>query len=170
MKEKIIWAGHPYELEWVDNFNNIILNDLQQVYGFLFTNERKICITRPNSKQGWRLAGGGPEEEDKDWRDTIIREASEEADIDLDYNSLKILGVIKITPSADNCERKLGYALRVTGKVTAIHKQTEDIAIGEIGEREFIDPKDFLYYCEWGEIGKLQLEKALEAFKHSSYK
>ena len=170
MKEKLTWNGQPYELEWMDKFDSIILNDLQQVYGFLFTDEGKICITRPSEKRNWRLAGGGPEPEDKDWRDTIIREANEEADIDLGYNSLEIIGAVKITPLAKNCERKFGYALRVVGKITSINEQTEDIAIGEIGEREFVDPSEFLSYCKWNKLGKIQLEKAMGKIKHNSYK
>ncbi len=157
----VTWEGQTYEMGWFDEVNSKLLDDLQQVYGFLFTSEGKLCLVRPTEKRGWRLPGGGPEKEDQDWKDTIIREAKEEADIILDKSSLKIAGIIKNTPKSEDCERGTGYSLRVVGKIISINKQTEDVAEGLINERVFIDPKEFSDYCSWGEFGESQLKKAL---------
>ena len=92
MKDTVNWKGQIYEMEWLDEFDDSLLDKLQQVYGFLFDDWGNICIVRPNEKRGWRLPGGGPEKEDKDWRETIIREAMEEADIEINKNSLKVVG------------------------------------------------------------------------------
>jgi ADP-ribose pyrophosphatase YjhB (NUDIX family) len=154
-----------YEMEWLDKFDESLLKNLQQVYGFLFTKKGRICIVRPTEKRGWRLPGGGPEKEDKEWRETIIREAIEEADIEIDKNSLKIVGLIKNTPISENCERDIGYALRVVGKINSINSQTEDMAEGLVNERKFIKPEDFLNYCPWGKFGEFQMNKALEVWK-----
>ena len=161
MKEKVVWQGQEYELEWFDEVDEVLLNNLQQVYGFLFNVKGELCVVRPTEKRGWRLPGGGPEPEDKDWKETVMREADEEADVVIDPKSLKIIGIIKNTPLGENCEKDVGYALRVVGKIIQVNEQTEDIAESLINEREFISPDKFLEYCPWGEIGKKQIEKAL---------
>ncbi len=161
MKELVNWSGQIYEMNWIDKVDEKVFDNLQQVYGFLFTEDKKLCIVRPTEKRGWRLPGGGPEIEDKDWKETIIREAKEEADVILDYDSLKIIGAIKNTPKSKNCERKEGYALRVIGKIKEIKKQTEDIAENLINERIFINPGEFNDYLNWGKFGEHQLKKAI---------
>jgi len=165
MKDSVNWKGQIYEMEWLDEFDESLLKGLQQVYGFLFDDLGNICIVRPNEKRGWRLPGGGPEKEDKDWRETIIREAIEEADIEIDKNSLKVVGLIKNTPISENCEREIGYALRVIGKINSINSQTEGVAEGLINERKFVKPEEFLNYCHWGKFGEFQINKALEVWK-----
>jgi len=105
MKEEVNWHGQRYEMEWFDEFDNSLLENLQQVYGVLFTEEGKICIVNP--KRSWRLPGGSPEKEDNNWKDTVVRETREEADLMIDKDTLKILGIIKITPKSENCERVL---------------------------------------------------------------
>ena len=166
MKDNVNWRGQIYEMEWFDSFDEDILSNLEQVYGFLFTKDGNLCIVRPTEKRGWRLPGGSPEPEDKNWKETIIREAREEADISIERESLKIVGVIKITPKSKNCEKGHGYALRVVGKISSIDKQSEDIAEGLINERKFIKPEEFSKYCEWGRFGEHQVKKALEIYEN----
>ncbi len=165
MKDIVNWGGQTYEMVWLDKFDKSLLKNLQQVYGFLFTDDGKLCIVRPSEKRGWRLPGGGPEPEDKDWKETIIREAKEEADILLDKESLRIVGIIKNKPMSENCEMDIGYALRVIGKITSINEQTQDVSDGLINERKFISPEEFLDYCPWKDFGKHQIDKALEHLK-----
>ena len=165
MKEKVIWAGQEYEMEWFDSDDFSLLDESQikQIYGFLFDGGGKICLVRPTEKRGWRLPGGTPEPaKDKDWKDTIVREADEEADIEIDWNSLTPIGYFKITPLSDNCENKEHFALRVVGKITKVNSQTEDVAENLINERVFIKLGDFLEYCPWKESGKIQRDKAME--------
>ncbi len=168
MKEKIIWSGQEYEMEWFDagNFSHLDQTKVKQVYGFLFNDEGEICLVRPTEKRGWRLLGGGPEAEDKSWKDTIIREADEEADVKVDQGSLNSIGYFKIIPLSDNCENKEHFALRVVGKITKINKQTEDVADRLINERIFIKPKDFLKYCPWKESGKIQRDRAVKKMEN----
>ena len=162
MKDKINWEGQIYGMEWLDKFDEPLLKNLQQVYGFLFTDDGKICIVRATEKKGWRLPGGSPEPVDASWKDTIIREAIEEADIQIDKDSLKIAGLIKNSPISENCEMGAGYALRVIGKIISIEDQTEDVAEGVINERKFIDPKEFLNYGHWEKFGEHQIKMALK--------
>jgi len=167
MKEKVIWAGQEYEMEWfnANNFSHLNKSKIKQVYGFLFSKDNKIVLVRPTEKRGWRLPGGGPEKEDRDWKDTIIREADEEADVKVDKNSLTPIGYFKIIPLSKNCKNKEHFALRVVGKITRINKQTEDLAEGLVNERVFIKPEDFLKYCPWKQSGKIQRDKAVEVWQ-----
>jgi len=167
MKEKIIWAGEEYEMEWFDekNFLHLSESKIKQVYGFLFDGGGKIVLVRPTKKRGWRLPGGGPEKEDRNWKETLIREADEEADVEVDKDSLVPVGYFKIIPLSENCEKGVHYALRVIGKITKINEQTEDLAEGFVNERIFIEPKDFLKYCPWKESGKIQRDKAVEIWE-----
>ncbi len=164
MKERIIWSGQEYEMEWfdTDDFSHLDQTEIKQVYGFLFNDKGEICLVRPTKKRGWRLPGGGPESEDKSWKDTIIREADEEADVEVKKGSLKPIGYFKIIPKSENRENKEHFALRVVGKIIKINKQTEDIAEKLINERSFVKPEDFLKYCPWKESGKIQRDRAVE--------
>ena len=169
MKEKVVWAGQEYEMEWfdVDDFSCLNISMIKQVYGFLFDKNNKIVLVRPTEKRGWRLPGGKPEKEDSSWKDTIIREAEEEADVELDKDSLVPIGYFKVIPLSKNCEKNVHYALRVVGKIIKINEQTEDLAEGLVNERIFISPKDFLKYCSWGESGKTQRNKAIKIWSRN---
>ncbi|MCK5149423.1 NUDIX hydrolase [Candidatus Pacearchaeota archaeon] len=168
IKEKVTLGGQEYEMEWfdADKFSHLNKSKIKQIYGFLFDKDNKIVLVRPTKKRGWRLPGGGPEKEDLDWKDTIIREADEEADIDLENDSLIPVGYFKIIPLSGNCEKEVHYALRVVGKIRKVNDQTEDLSEGLINERIFVEPKDFLDYCSWNESGKIQRDKAIEIFKN----
>lgn len=161
MKDKLNWEGQEYLIEWFDSTDISKLDNITQIYGFLFDEKNKLCVVRPTEKRGWRLPGGKPEKNET-WKETLIREADEEADIVLDKNSLRIIGYIKNTPLSDNCEKGIHYALRVIGRITKIKKQTEDIAEGLINERKFISSEDFLSYCPWGKLGSVQIQKAIK--------
>ena len=160
MKEKVNWEGQEYEMQWFDDTDLSNLGNITQVYGFLFDDKEKLVIVRPTEKRGWRLPGGGIEKREN-WKKAIIREADEEADVELDEESLTPLGYIKVTPISDNCEKGVHYLLRVAGKITKVNEQIEDIAEGLINERKFIEINEFLGYCPWGKIGKIQLNKAV---------
>lgn len=157
MKEIVKWKGERNEIEYFDSTEISLLNNITQIYGFLFDSKGKFCIVRPTEARGWRLPGGGIEE-GEDWKQALIREAEEEADVELDESSLKLTGYIKVTPLDKDSKKGVHYLLRAKGNITKVNDQTEDVAEGLINEREFIDSEKFLEYCPWGEIGRLQLE------------
>ena len=161
MKELITWAGQEYEMEWFDNTDFSKLDNITQVYGVLFNGE-KLVIIRPTKERGWRLPGGGIEKGET-FEECLIREADEEADIEID--SLVPIGYIKVVPISDNCEKGVHYLLRYIGKITKIHDQTEDIAEGLVNDRKFIDCKEFKDYCDWGKMGEILIEKVKESKK-----
>jgi 8-oxo-dGTP pyrophosphatase MutT (NUDIX family) len=168
MKSTIIWNGEELEMKWfpTKDISKLDKELITQVYGILFDEENKICIVAPSEKRGWRLPGGKPEKEDNDdWKETLIREADEEADIDLDKDSLTLLGYIKVTPLSKSSQVKTHYLLRTTGKITKVKRQTIDPAEGLINERLFVSPRDFSKYCPWGEIGNEVVRKAMKEMK-----
>ncbi|MCK5601508.1 NUDIX hydrolase [Candidatus Pacearchaeota archaeon] len=168
MKEIIQRDDGKYELEWFDKTSFDSLGDITQVYGFLFTEDGKLCVVNPG--RDWRLPGGHPDDEDDGWRDTIIREAHEEADVEIDSEQIIPIGYIKVTPVDKNNSRGVHYLLRCVGRITRINEQTDDISEGLINDREFIVPSDFSNYCDWAEGGDVQMEKAWDTFKSILYK
>ncbi len=162
MISEIEWKGQKYLMKWLDNINFESLENVIQSYGFIFDENGKLCIVDCN-KGYWCLPGGGPEDCDKSFEDTLIREVNEEADLDI--KNIRRVGCFKITPLGDNCKRNcIHHILRFVAEVDKIKKQTVDPAEGAIPLRKFIDPKDFLKFVKWDDNGEFQLGKAKEVF------
>lgn len=160
MKEEVNWKGENFEIEYFETKDLFGLDNFVQIYGFLFDEKGKLCIVRPTEARGWRLPGGGIEEGET-WKEALIREAQEEADVELDEDSIELIGYIKSTPLDKDSEKKIHYLLRARAKIKKINEQTEDVAEGLINERVFIESKDFEEYIKWKEIGRSQLRSAL---------
>ncbi len=60
MKEKIIWRGGRYLLEWFDDPDFSKIGNVNQVCGFLFDKDGKLVIVAESIKDGWKLPGGTP--------------------------------------------------------------------------------------------------------------
>ena len=166
MKSEIDWHGQKYLMEWVNDIDFENLKNVTQAYGFIFDENERICIVDCN-KGYWSLPGGGPEDYDESFDNTLIREVDEEADLDI--KNIKRIGCFKITPLSDNCERKeIHYLLRYVAEVDKIKEQTIDPAENAIAMRKFIDPKDFLKFVKWDDNGMFQLEKALDILKNKN--
>ena len=73
----------------------------------------------------------------------LFVKAMEEADVELDKDSLKIFGIIKVNSKSSNCEHGTHYLLRVIGKIININDQTKDLYRDAINYREFIEPENF---------------------------
>jgi 8-oxo-dGTP pyrophosphatase MutT (NUDIX family) len=162
-KEEIIWRGGRFLMEVFDDNDYSKLKNITQVYGFLFNEKDEIMILREGPDKEWQLPGGAPENYDKTWKDTLIREAEEEVDVEIE--DIKPAGYIRSTALDKNSsqEAKVGIGLRTVAKITKIKPQTIDPASGVINERKFIPAKDFLKYFPWGDNGKAQLELAMRA-------
>jgi len=163
-EEEISWRDEKYKIEVFDTKDYSKLNDVKQVYGFIFNEKSELLIVKCGSNDEWGLPGGGPEPEDKSWEDTLKREVDEEANIEIKniipagYIKSTYLGT-KITPA------KVGSMIRAVALVKTMKKRAIDPATGVIDEIKFIPVNDFLNYCKWGENGKAQLEIALRVRK-----
>ena len=159
MRKSIIQIDNKkYELEWHKDIDFDNLNNITQVYGYLFNDKDELLIVNP--KTTWRLPGGHPEAKDKNFEQTLIREADEEADVDI--RRIIPLGYIKVVPLDKNTSEKIHYLLRYVARIKSVKKQTIDIAEEIINDRKFIDVKDFSKYCAWGEMGEEILSEAIK--------
>lgn len=163
--ENLTWRGYKFLVEVFDDNDFSKLKDIPQVYGFLFNDKNEIVIFRKGPKAEWCLPGGGPEKCDKTWKDTLIREAEEEVDVEID--DIKPAGYLKSTALSKDTPQKVrvGIMVRAIAKITKIRPPTIDPCTGILNERKFIPAKDFLKYCHWDGNGKVQLELALKALE-----
>ena len=154
MKFIVNLKGNVLDNEWVDNVDFESLDNVTQVYGFIFNEQGKVCLIK--YKGVWSLPGGTPEKSDLSFEKTLIREVDEEADLEI--ANIKRVGYIKVIPRDGS---KIRYLLRYVALVKKIKPQTEDPAIGQILERIFIDPADMNKYIDWGKC-EFQLKKAIQ--------
>lgn len=161
MKFEIDWKGEKFLVEWSDETNFEDLKNVGGVAGFIFDEKGRFCIVKTKSKKAWTLPGGGPEKEDNNFEDTLIREVIEEADLEI--KNIKRLGYLKGKLKKE--KDWTNYQLRYVAEVKKINSQTMDPAENAITERKFIATKDFNKYCGWGKNGDFQLNKALKLFK-----
>jgi len=168
VEQDFVYKGDPYKLRWIEDSDFSKLDNVKQVYGFLFDQEGKVVVITDNPEKNWTLPGGSPEDYDKDWMDTLIREVEEEADVEIDENSVVSLGYVEVKPMSEKCRKKTHYQLRVAAKVSKIKEQTTDPARNMINYRKFIKSNEFLDHCPWGNVGEAQLKKALEKFNQNN--
>ncbi len=157
MKFTVNFKGRILDNRWHDDINFEELDNVTQVYAFIFDQEGKVCLIK--YKGMWGIPGGTPEKEDISFEETLIREVKEEADLEI--KDIKRVGYIEVIPRDGS---KIHYLLRYVAFVDKIKNQTEDPAIGEILERKFIDPKDICKYINWGQC-EFQLNKAIDILR-----
>jgi 8-oxo-dGTP pyrophosphatase MutT (NUDIX family) len=159
-KEEISWRDEKYRIEVFDTKDYSKLNDVKQVYGFIFNENGELLIVKCGSNDQWGLPGGGPEKCDKTWKDTLIREVDEEANIEI-KNIIPAGYITSTYLGTKKTSAKIGSMIRAVALVKAIKKRAIDPATGVIDKVKFIPVSDFLNYCSWGKNGKAQLEIAL---------
>jgi len=163
LTDKITWQGHDFIMEIFDSTDFSKLNRVSQVSGFIFNDKNELLIVKCADKDEWALPGGGPEKQDKSWKETLIREVIEETDIELkDIAPVCYIKTISLDKDFHH-PRVGGDSIRTVARVKKINKQTIDPANGGINQRKFIPVKDFLKYCHWGKNGRVQLELAMKA-------
>ncbi len=145
-----------FTLTWSDNTKFLNLTSVKQAYGVCFRKDGKILIVKVKNK--WCLPGGKPESNET-YEETLKREVMEEGGVEL--GKIKPLGHIIVRDNKNTITNQLRFAT----VVSKINAQTIDPAHGEINERKFISPDDFITYCPWGNTGKHTLKKAIEWFK-----
>ena len=167
LREEIIWKDNRYQIELFDDTNFDKISPITQSYAFVFNKESKILIIRCKNND-WCLPGGTPENYDKDWKATLIREVDEEANVDI--KNIIPIGYLKSIAKDKDPKKKEGYALRAIALLDKIKERKPDPATGEINDVKFVSADEFLDYCKLGANGKAQLKLALKALKlHKIY-
>lgn len=159
-KFTINWHKDFYDCEWFDDIDFEKLPKVHGVHAFIFNKKGEICIAKWKKNEFWGDIGGTFEKRDKTFENTLIREADEEADLDI--KEIQRVGYYSTTKRGTKDKK---YSVMMIAKVKKIKPQTMDPAEGEIPKRKFIKPKDFNKYCNWGENGEFQIKKALEKLK-----
>lgn len=166
MEKEHVWTvNHPewgkWQMEWSSDTDFEKLKNVIGVQAFIFDDSGKFCVMKLSCKKKWLIIGGHPEKQDKTFEDTLIREADEEADLEL--KNITPIGYVA-SYKKENPESK-EYSLRYVAKVKKIKEQTIDPAYNEIPQRKFISPSEFNKHCGWGKNGDFQLKKAMEKLK-----
>ncbi len=113
---------------------------VKQVYGVVFSNDGNILLRLDDGK--YKLTGGKPENSDKDFCDTLIREYMEELNIELE--DIYYLGYLFVE------EKKEKYAqVRMIAKIKSIGSIKPDIDNGRVYGRfmsKQVNVKKYLNY------------------------
>lgn len=138
----------------LDSFDSLDYSKCQQVYGVCFYNDQIVIVHGEGMNHGWGLVGGHIENNET-FDQTLAREVQEETNMRV-LKSYPI-GVQEVT-APDN---KSLYQLRYLAIVEPIGEFVSDPA-GSVTEIKLINPKDYKKYFDWGEIGDIIIQRAIE--------
>ncbi len=144
--------GNPITLTWLAGSENSKFVPYFQVYAVCFDKEGKILVIREKSK--WKIPGGTPEK-GEDWKETLTREVLEEASVEIDFNSIELVGAQQVDypNNPDTSEGELYYQLRCVARVKESYEPKADPDTGIMVEREFVEQKEVLDRIKWGNAG-----------------
>jgi 8-oxo-dGTP pyrophosphatase MutT (NUDIX family) len=151
---------HTYEnffIEYydVDSFDQLPKDECSQCYGISFHGDKLVIVN--NVKKGTYTPIGGSIEDGEGFTDTLIREIKEESNMKvLYYRPIGYQRVIDILGT-----KKPFYQLRYFCVVEPYGPFVFDPA-GCVTEIKEIDPKDYKKYFDWGEIGNVVINRAVE--------
>jgi len=109
------------------------------------------------------LPGGGPESEDNDWKETLIREVNEEASVEI--KDVTPSGYIETISLNNLSHPRIGVGIRAVARLKKINSQKIDPTTGTISKRKFIKTSEFLDYCRWSKNGEAQFKIALKTLR-----
>jgi len=121
-----------------------------QVYGICFDRYDKILICK-KPMEAWSLPGGKPEANET-LVETLQRELLEE--VDTTISSARLLGVQEVDGTI--------YQARFIATIKDMYPQTLDPDTGLQFERKLVRPQEIGKYINWGELGKIMFEQAVE--------
>ena len=135
---------------------------IKQVHAVLVTRDQRILVRIKNGS--YRLTGGHPEAQDADFKATIRREASEEADVEVDR--IDYIGYQEVFDGAEH------YAqMRVVARVAEILPATPDPdrrGSWTYG-RKLITPDEARKELPFGEINQPLIDSAVKIALAQNY-
>lgn len=132
--------------------------EIKQVYGIIFDEDRNIFLRIDNGE--YKLTGGKPELEDGSMEDTLKREVLEDANMTI--KNIHLLGYQLV----DECNNIKPYVqVRMIAQVDEIYDNRPDLDNGKLYTRVFKTPEETIKLLNWGNIGKQQIEAAIELAK-----
>lgn len=122
---------------------------IKQVYGVAFSNEGNILLRVEDNK--YKLTGGKPERNDKDFEETLKREYIEELNIELE--DIHYLGYLLV--EEDNKEK---YAqVRMIARIKSIGEIKQDLDNGKTYKRFMANIKNVKNYLKYPDLAGNQL-------------
>lgn len=151
---------YVFEYEDADSFDNLPSGQVRQAYAVCFVGEKMIVVHKTTKvvTSSWSLIGGTIESGET-FEEALAREIHEEGNLKM--LSAKPIGFQKATDSRDG---SAVYQLRYVCTAEPFGPFEKDPA-GGIDKVEFIDPKDYKNYFDWGKIGERIMERACELRK-----
>ncbi len=137
----------------VDGESDFKDKKISGVHAYCFYND-KLVVVYSDSKRYWTPPGGGVEVGETA-RDAVTREVKEETNMKV--LKQRFVGFQEISEPG-----KIVTQTRSVCIVEPYGSFVEDPDDGEITKIEFIDPKDYKKYFDWGEIGDHIMEKVLQ--------
>ncbi len=143
-----------FEYEDLDSFEHLRSEKVKQVYAVCFVGDKMIVVHKVIN-DSWSLIGGTIDAGET-FEEALTREIKEEGNLKL--LSMTPIGLQKATNTETGI---IDYQLRYfcTAEPYGPFEKDPD---GGIDRVEFIDPKDYKKYFDWGEIGERIIERALE--------
>ena len=136
-----------------------------QVYPIAFNKSGKVMVARKLRTKVWNLPGGTPEYGET-FEETVIREADEEASIDISH--IKLLGYSDTQVPKNRAGIRPGrhVQLRCFAMIDKINPRKPDPDGGVIRVRKLIDVKDFSEYIRWHGVGRAIIKAALKEYNN----
>lgn len=155
IKSTIYWEGATFDVVYRDIDNNDQLEDrkVSGVHAWCFYKDA-LVIVHAGKKNRWTPPGGGVEK-DEDSIDAMIREVKEET-------NMKVLRWAFIGYQDVFELNKFSTQARFVCLVEPYGDFVEDPDEGDITEIKLIDPKDYIEYFNWGEVGEHIMQRALK--------
>ncbi|MEI6553180.1 MAG: NUDIX domain-containing protein [bacterium] len=138
-----------------DSFEHLPHNECSQAYGISFHGDKMVVVN--NIKTGSHMPTGGTVEEGESPEETLIREIQEESNMKVLH--FQPIGYQKVTDNTG--VKKPFYQLRYFCIVEPYGPFIVDPA-GCVTEVNEIDPKDYKKYFDWGAVGDLIINRAVE--------
>lgn len=137
--------------------------EVRQVYGVLFTTDGRVLlkVETKKDKQVYSLAGGTPENYDKDRIATLKRELIEEVNTEI-FDNIFMIGYQTISGDGNSPD----YAqIRMTALIKNINVKKPDPDNGEIYDRLLTSPQNAIKLLNWGDVGEKLINEACKIAK-----
>jgi 8-oxo-dGTP pyrophosphatase MutT (NUDIX family) len=156
--------GHNVTLTWIPDGAIDRYKPCFQVYGIIFNDIGEILLIQEKGK--WKIPGGTPEGNETA-KETLRRELMEEADVTI--KKLVPIGVQRVDypNNPKTSEGDMYYQYRYVCFLDEFLEGTPDPDTGITNPRMFVPAESVTNYVDWGEVGKVMFDAAINVYRSS---